>query len=505
MILWWIASAFIGALAVLLFPKRWVWQVATLFSLGMGGWILYEYLLRAPLEVTHGLSTLQFRLAWWGFPTSEGWTARYSIQLFFATDGTALWLALAVSLICLILSFWPGWMLSQPRLQMAAFLSLQGLTLWTIFAYDLISFYVGFEAVLLPTYYLILTLSGGSAEGRRTALEFLLYTLFGSVPMLGGILYGASEMSRLNGFPITMSYYDWLKYPLPTETQVIVYLTFILAFWVKLGLFPLHGWVLSLYKHAPLSLVVFSSALLTKLGAIAWLRWAPAFPQAHFLLGPYIGGLSAISLLGAGLGAYFQKDLRSWLALGTISHLSMIGVGVAATSPTAGNGAAWMMISHALIAALHLLVVSTLIKRSGTDVIAELSGVAKNMPHLAALWMIAALASIGLPGLIQFPAELLILTGTYTSYTLRRGIFIAALIGVLVSAVYTLPVLRRVLFGPSHSSFPDLEPAEKRLLWGLGLLLIGLGFVATPFLNEIQRSIDPLMRLILFQSLGVQK
>ncbi|MCX8111739.1 MAG: NADH-quinone oxidoreductase subunit M [Bacteroidia bacterium] len=504
MIVWWIVAAFAGAVGVLLVPSRWVWRGASLIIGVVGAWLAYEYTLRAPLEVTHTLSTLSFRLPWWGTPTTEGWSARYQVQLFFASDGTALLLAGGVTLIQLILSFWTGWTFSQPRFQMAALLLLQGFTLWTIFSYDLIAFYVGFEAVLFPMYYLILTLSPSGEATRRAAMEFLLYTLVGSVPMLGGILYGASEISRIHGIPFTTNYYDWLKYPLPDSVQLGIYLSFVLAFWVKLGLFPLHGWVLSLYRQAPLALVVVSSALLTKLGGLAWLRWAPAFPQAHFTLGPYIGALAVISLLGAGLGAYFQKSLRSWLALGTISHLSMVAVGIAATSPAGGSGAAWMMISHALIAALHLLVVGVLIERVGSDDISQMGGLARTMPQLTALWMLTALASIGLPGLIQFPAELLILTGAYASYTLQRSVFVAALLGVLVSAVYTLPVLRKVLFGSDRGGYKDLSPAEIVPLWVLGLLVLVLGFASAPFLSEIQRTVSPLMQAILFQSLGVR-
>lgn len=472
--------------------------------MGVGVWLASEYLLRAPLEVTHGLSTLQFRLPWWGFHTPEGWTGRYDIQLFFATDGLALFLAGAVSLVIFLLTFWPHWGFTQSRFQMAALLLIEGFTLWTIFAYDLIAFYVGFEAVLLPMYYLILTLSPAGDESRRAAMEFLLYTLIGSVPMLAGILYGAAKMSQQYGIPFTTSYYEWLKYPLPSEVQIWVYGSFVLAFWVKLGLFPLHGWVLSLYRQAPLALVVVSSALLTKLGGIAWLRWAPAFPQAHFTLGPFLGALSAVSLLGAGLAAYFQKGLRSWLAMGTISHLSLIAVGIAATSPAGSSGAAWMMLSHALIAALHLLLVSLIIERTATDEMNAMSGLAHHMPQLTALWVLTALASIGLPGLMQFPAELLVLTGSYSSYTLRRGIFIATLLSVLVSAVYTLPVLRRVLFGPASQKSEDLRLSESLPLWVIGMLVILLGFTAGPFLSEMQRTLTPLTQAILFQSLGVR-
>ncbi|MCS7152795.1 MAG: NADH-quinone oxidoreductase subunit M [Bacteroidia bacterium] len=504
MILWWIAAAFLGAGLVLVVPSRWIWRAVSLSSVGIGGWLAYEYVLRAPLEVTYGLTTLHFKLPWWGISTEAGWMSRYQVSLFFATDGAAFLLAAAATLVHLVLSFWPGWNFSQPRLQMAALLLVYGFSLWTIFAYDLIAFYVGFEAVLFPMYYLILTLSPSGEGARRAAMEFLLYTLVGSVPMLAGILYGAAEISRAYGVPFTTNYYDWIKYPLSAPAQLGVYLSFILAFWVKLGLFPLHGWVITLYRQAPLALVVLSSAILTKLGGIAWLRWAAAFPQAHFTLSPYVGGLAVISLIGAGLGAYFQKGLRGWLALGTISHLSMVGVGIAATSPAGGSGAAWMMISHAIIACLHLLLAGAIIERVVTDEIARMGGLARSMPQLTALWVLTALASVGLPGLMQFPAELLILTGSYVSYTLRRGVFIAALLGVLISALYTLPILRKVLFGEEKVSISDLRAEESVPLWILGILVVVLGFFTAPFLSEIQRTVSPLMQAILFQSLGVR-
>ncbi|MCX7607087.1 MAG: NADH-quinone oxidoreductase subunit M [Bacteroidia bacterium] len=504
MIVWWIGIPFAGALVSLLWPRRVVWQVSSLLQVGVACWMTWAYLVRAPLEVTHTLHTLDFVLPWWGFPTSEGWLSRYQIQLFFATDGTALWLGLALALVGLVLSLWPGWTFSQPRFQIPALFILQGFALWTLFSYDLIAFYVGFEAVLFPMYYLLLTSGSPPDETRKTALEFLLYTLVGSVPMLAGILYGASEISRSYGVPFTTNFLEWLKYPLPSTVQVWVYGSFVLAFWVKLGLFPLHGWVLSLYRVLPFPIVVLSSAFLTKLGGIGWLRFAPAFPEGHFSLAPYLGGLGVFSFIGAGLGAFFQKGLRGWMAYGSISHLSLIAVGVAATSAAGFSGAAWYMVNHSVLVAAQLLLVGAIVARVGTDEIARMGGLARSMPHVAVLWMIVALASIGLPGLSQFPAEFLILTGSYVSYALRRAIFIGVLLGVVVSAAYTLPVLRRVLFGPSVQTPADLERGESVPLWILGLWIIGVGFVAAPFLSEIQRTTTPLVEAILFQALGVK-
>lgn len=462
------------------------------------------YQTRAPLEVTYNLATLFFSAPWWGFPTPEGWSSRYQIQLLFGTDGLALWIGLVLSLVYVVLSFWPSFPLRQVRYQLMALQSLMGLALWTIFSYDLLTFYVGFEAVLIPMYYLILTLGPASEGTRRAALEFLLYTLLGSVPMLAGILYGASEISRLHGVPFSTSLYTWLRYPLPAQTQVWVYGSFVLAFWVKLGLFPLHGWVMNLYQHVPLEGVVLSSAVLTKLGGLGWIRLVGAFPYGHFAWAPYAGGLAVVSLLGAGMAAYFQKGLRAWLAYSTISHLSLVAVGMSATTPPGMSGAGWFLVSHALIAAAHLLVVSALLQRTGTEEIAALGGLARSMPQLTALWVLVALAAVGLPGLAQFPAEFLVLTGSYTSLTLQRIVFIGTLASLLVSAAYTLPVLRRVLFGPAQQTAADLAPAESLPLWTLGVALIGTGFVTAPFLVEIQRSTTPVVQAILYQVLGLR-
>ncbi len=493
-----------GALLTALWPRRILWRLISLAQAGVALWLIAAYFERAALEVTHELQTLRFTVPWWGFQTPEGWMSRYQVSLFFATDGAALWLAMLTTLVGVVLSFWGGWKLSQPRLQIPALLLVQGFALWSFFSYDLIAFYVGFEAVLLPMYYLILTLSPPGEESRRAALEFLLYTLLGSIPMLVGILYAGQAISQSHGVPFTTNFLAWLQYPLPPEVQSWIYGSFVLAFWVKLGLFPLHGWVLRLYRVAPLALVVLSSALLTKLGGLGWLRFMAAFPQGHFFVAPTLAGFAAVSLLGAALGAFVQKSLRSWLAYGTISHLSLVAIGLTSTTPAGVSGAAWYMINHTAVTAAQLLLVSVILTRAGTDEFSRLGGLARSMPQVAALWVGVALASVGLPGLCQFPGELLVLIGTFKSYTVQKAVFIAALVGVVLSAVYTLPVLRQVLFGPEKQSLPDLERSESLPLWVLSVWIVGAGFVAAPFLSEIQRTTSPLVEAILYQALGVR-
>lgn len=504
MIVWWIAVPIVGALLAALWPKKALWRLISLAQASVAAWLISAYFQRAPLEVTHDLQTLRFSIPWWGFQTPEGWMSRYQISLFFATDGAALWLATLTTLVGVILSFWGGWKLNQPRFQIPALLLVQGFALWSFFSYDLIAFYVGFEAVLLPMYYLILTLSQPGEETRRAALEFLLYTLLGSIPMLVGILYAGQAISEVHGVPFTTNFLSWLQYPLPTEAQMWVYGSFVLAFWVKLGLFPLHGWVLRLYRVAPLSLVVLSSALLTKLGGLGWLRFMTAFPQGHFFLAPTLAGLAAVSLIGAALGAFVQKSLRNWLAYSTISHLSLVAVGLTSTHPAGVSGAAWYMVNHTAVTAAQLLLVSVILARTGTDEIARMGGLARSMPQLTALWVLVALASVGLPGLCQFPGELLVLIGSFKSYTAQKAVFIAALIGVVLSAAYMLPVLRQVLFGPERQPLPDLERNESVPLWVLSMWIFGAGFVAAPFLGEIQRTTSPLVEAILYQVLGIR-
>ncbi len=482
----------------------WLWRGIAFIQLGVALWLSLLYQQKAPLEVTYHLLTLSWKVPWWGYPSPEGWVARYDVSLFFAADGLALLLGFMATLIGFVLSWWPHWKFSQSNLQIAAILLVQAFALWAIFSYDLISFYVGFEATLLPMLYLIFTLISDRSKAQSTGLSFLVYTVAGSIPFLAAILYGAAQMSAVHGVPYSTNYITWLKYPLPAETQVVVYLGFILAFYFKLGLFPAHGWVLTLYRHAPLPLVVLSSALLTKLGAVGWLRWAPAFPHGHLVLGPYIGGIAAMGLLLAGLGAYFQKTLRGWLSYGTISHLAFVAVGIAAVSPAGFSGAAWYAVGHAAVATVHLLIVGLLIEYTGTDEISALGGIARDTPRLAFFWVLTAMASIGLPGLSQFPAEFLILLGSYQNPIVQRGVFIAALIGVAVGAIYTLRVLRQVLFGESRpATLPDLSLRESMLIACLSLWIVMTGFWASPFLRELERTLIPLAQAVLYQALGI--
>ncbi len=510
MVGWWILTPLTGALLVgLLGGLRrvnlltWGWRLIALTQLVVAGWVALLYQQKAPLEVTYHLFTLSWKIPWWGYISPEGWVSRYDVSLFFATDGFALLLAFLVTLIGLVLSWWPHWKLPHPPLQIPALLLVQGFALWAIFSYDLIGFYIGFEATLIPMVYLIFSLISDREKARSTGLSFLLYTVAGSIPFLSAILYGAAQMSATHGIPFSTSYITWLRYPLPPETQTWVYLGFVLAFYVKLGLFPGHGWVLSLYRHAPLPLVVLSSALLTKLGAIGWLRWAPAFPTGHLTLAPYIGGIAAMSLLFAGLSAYFQAHLRSWLAYGTISHLSFIAIGIAAASGAGFSGAAWYAVGHAAVAAAQLLLVGYLIEQADTDEISALGGVAVSYPRLAFLWVLTAIASVGLPGLSQFPAEFLILVGSYQSPMVQRGVFVAALAGVAIAAIYTLRVLRQVLFGePKPLTAQDLGLSATLGLILLSIWVVLSGFWASPFLKELERTLVPLAQAILYQALG---
>ncbi len=513
MIVWWILVPLLGAIFIGLVGRvrggallPWLWRAAALTQLGVAAWLGLLYQQKAPLEVTYHLFTLSWKLPWWGYPSPEGWVARYDVSLFFATDGFTFLLGLIATLIGVALSWWPRWNFSQASLQIPAILLVQAFALWAIFSYDLICFYVGFEATLIPMLYLIFTLIPDREKAQSTGLSFLLYTVVGSIPFLAGILYGAAQISAIHGVPYSTNYVTWLKYPLPLNTQVLVYLGFVLAFYFKLGLFPAHGWVLALYRHAPLPLVVLSSALLTKLGAAGWLRWAPAFPYGHLALAPYIGGIAAMGLLLAGLGAYFQKNLRSWLSYGTISHLSFIAIGIAAVSGSGFSGAAWYAIGHAAVATAHLLIVGLLIEHTGTDEIGALGGLAKDTPTLSFFWVLTAMASIGLPGLSQFPAEFLILLGSYQNPIIQRGVFIAALAGVAVSAIYTLRVLRQVLFGPTKNvSIRDLSVQEGIVLAFMGVWIVMTGFWAAPFLKEIERTLLPLAQAVLYQALGLRE
>ena len=513
MIVWWILVPFIGAFLIGMAGRLgrgtllpWLWRGAALIQLGVaiGLGILYQQ--KAPLEVTYHLFTLSWKVPWWGYHSPEGWVTRYDVALFFATDGFAFLLGIIATIVGIALSWWPHWKFTQPALQIPAILLVQAFALWAIFSYDLICFYIGFEAALIPMLYLIFTLIPDREKSQSTGLSFLLYTVVGSIPFLAGILYGAGQISAIHGVPYSTSYLTWFKYPLPPDTQVLVYLGFVLAFYFKLGLFPAHGWVIPLYRYAPLPLVVLSSALLTKLGAVGWLRWASAFPYGHLALAPYIGGIGAMGLLLAGLGAYFQNTLRSWLAYGTISHLSFIAIGIAAVSASGFSGAAWYAIGHAAVATVHLLIVSLVIEHTGTDEISALGGLAKDTPTLSFFWGLTAMASIGLPGLSQFPAEFLVLLGSYQNPMVQQGIFIAALAGVAIGAIYTLRVLRQILFGqPKNLSIRDLNLQESIVLALMSGWIVMTGFWASPFLKEIERTLIPLAQAVLYQALGIRE
>lgn len=496
-----ISLPLLGAFFTALLPKygRYLQKTLTTLLMAATVYMLWDYFSHAAIDLAQPQgASYKFQLSWLGVHTPLGWSARYDTKILLGLDGISVFLFALTNLICWILAFWVV-PISQKNFYAGALLFLQSGLLLTFSALDAIVFYVGFEMVLLPMYGLLL-LGCSPDKARPTALSFIFYTLVGSVLMLGGILGMGVLSGQALGLNFTTDYFRWQQYIPDIQKQYILYATLGLAFAIKLGIFPLHGWVIPLYRNAPLPIVVLSTALLMKLGGYGWLRWGMLFPHGHFAAAPYIGGLSAIGIVYGAFLALRATDLRDWLAYSTISHVGFIGLGIATLSSMGLAGSVWQMVTHGLTATAMLLLTSRLV--SVNTSIAALGGMATRAPLWSLAFAITALASIGLPGLSNFIPEFLILWGSYQTYAFKTSIFAIALLGVILSAGYTLPVVRQILFSSQGEAVPDLSTAQWAWIGIFIVSVVFLGWGAAPFLEEIERSTFPLAQTLKWIILG---
>ncbi|MGQ9863150.1 MAG: complex I subunit 4 family protein [Bacteroidia bacterium] len=497
-----ISLPLLGALFISLLPTyaRFFQKLFTTLLMAATAYMLWDYFMHAAIDLAQPQNAFyKFQLSWLGVHTPLGWSARYDTKILLGLDGISVFLFALTNLICWILAFWEV-PIAQKNFYAGALLFLQSGLLLTFSALDAIVFYVGFEMVLLPMYGLLL-LGSSPDKARFTALSFIFYTLVGSVLMLGGILGMGVLSGQALGLNFTTDYFRWQQYIPDAQKQYLLYATLGLAFAIKLGIFPLHGWVIPLYRHAPLPIVVLSTALLMKLGGYGWLRWGMLFPHGHFAAAPYIGALSAAGIVYGALLALRATTLRDWLGYSTLSHVGFIGLGIATLSPMGLLGSVWQMVTHGLSATAMLLLTSRLVAQNAQLV--DLGGMATRAPLWSFAFAITALANIGLPGLSNFIPEFLILWGSYQTYAFKTSVFVIALLGVILSAGYTLPVMRQILFSNQGQAAPDLSAAQWTWIGIFLVAVVFLGWGAAPFLEEIGRSTFPLAQTFRWILLGL--
>lgn len=379
---------------------------------------------------------------------------------------------------------------NRPRLYYSMLMLLVFAVQGVFLSLDLLQFFVVYELELVPMYFLIAI--WGGPRRSYAALKFLIYTFFGGVLMLAGLLYMYTQMggSTADSYAtFDMSLLAQRCVGLPKEVQILACLGFFLAFIIKLPSFPVHTWLPDAHVEAPTPISMILAGLLLKMGSYGLVRICLGFFPYFFIdYGPQIMALGAFNIVWAAMACLVQQDMKRIIALSSVSHMGFVLLGIASLSSAAINGAIFQMISHGVISALLFFLVGTVYERTHTRNITEIGGgLAKQMPTLFYFWMFGTMANLGLPALSGFVAEAAVFYGAYTSpmamsavhgHLVQAWIWVAAL-GVIITAAYMLWLLKRLFYGAQLPKWDhhltDATLMEKGVAYVLCFTILALG------------------------------
>lgn len=358
---------------------------------------------------------------------------------------------------------------------------------------DLFLFYIFWEAMLIPMYFII-GLWGGQ-DRVYAAVKFFLYTLFGSLLMLVAIIALGYFASTLPGgaFTTNLVALYGVASKLPLALQLWMFLAFALSFAIKVPLFPFHTWLPDAHVQAPTAGSVILAGVLLKMGTYGFIRFCvPLFPEATIVLAPYVSVLAVIGILYGALVSMVQTDIKKLVAYSSVSHLGFVVLGIFAMNEEGMQGAIIQMVNHGLSTGALFLLVGMIYDRVHTRAISDFGGVARLMPVFATFLMIVSLSSMGLPGLNGFVGEFLILLGSFKSDLLGSRAYAAfAALGVIFSAVYLLWMYQRVMLGPVREgelynghSLKDISKREIVSLVPIVLFIVWIGVFPGTFLSK---------------------
>jgi NADH-quinone oxidoreductase subunit M len=485
-----------GALLVALAPREARTVIKQIGVLAAGITLLLVLAIIGGFQ--QGVGNLQFQ-----FEESLKWIPAVGISYHVGVDGLSLFLLGLNALLFLIAVSITDPTLPRLKQFVLLLLILEAATTGILLALDLVLFYVFWEAMLVPLYFLI----GVWGEGQRVyaAFKFLLYTVVGSFAMLVAILGVAAFNFSQTG---TLSF-DWtvlVHHPasgnwhpntlINVGIPQLLYLGFALAFAIKMPIFPLHTWLPSAYTASPIPVVIVFSGLVSKLGAYGFLRFNLAlFPDAARSLGPALAVLATIGILYGAFMALVQVDLKRLVAYASISHLGFIGLGIFAGNLLGVEGALVQMVNHGVIIAALFLVVGMIERRAGTRIRSELRGLGATAPLFAALFLVVSLAALGLPGLNGFVGEFLIMLGAWTAFV---PLAVAAGIGVILAAWYVLWFYQGSTqeAPPLPATFGELRLADTAALAPLLALMVVIGVTPAFFPAAVEATVKALPVLL---------
>jgi len=417
------------------------------------------------------------------------WIPRFNVNYHLGVDGISVLFILLNSFITVLVVI-AGWEVIRSKVAqyMAAFLVMSGFLNGSFAALDAVLFYVFFEATLIPMY-LVIGVWGGP-DRVYAAVKFFLYTLLGSLLMLIAFLYLYNKSGG------SFAVLDYHKLPLPLNAQILLFIAFLMAFAVKVPMWPVHTWLPDAHVEAPTGGSAVLAAILLKLGAYGFVRFSlPILPDASHYLAGFMITLSLIAIVYIGLVALVQTDMKKLIAYSSISHMGFVTLGFFIFNAYGMEGGLVQMISHGFVSAALFLCVGVLYDRMHSRNIADYGGVVNTMPRFAALMMLFAMANCGLPATSGFVGEFMVIVGA-----MKFNFWIAFLAGttLVFGAAYTLWMYKRVIFGGvGNRHVAELTDANARELLVLGLLAIAvlwLGVHPAPFTEIMHASVSELLK-----------
>ena len=488
----------LGVFLILALPKeskggiRWSALAFTLASFAASLWL--------PAHFDASTPEMQFVEAF-------SWIPTIGVTYLFGLDGISLWLVMLTTFLSVIavICSWESITMRLKEYYIFLLLLETGM-LGVFFSLDFFLFYVFWEVMLVPMYFLIGI--WGSERRLYSAIKFFLYTLFGSVIMLLGILavyyYHGAQTGAYTFDVLRLMKVSYPSTPLftllgvPFSFQDLVWLSFFMSFAIKVPMFPFHTWLPDAHTDAPTAGSVILAGVLLKMGTYGFIRFnLPMFPEAtkHFV--PMMMTLSIIAIIYGAMVCMVQPDMKRLIAYSSVSHMGFITLGMFALNAQGIQGSIIQMVNHGLSTGALFLIVGLIYDRRHTRLISELGGLSKQMPVYATLFAIIMLSSMGLPGLNGFIGEFLILVGAFKANYLWAAFAVS---GIVLGAAYMLWLYQRTMFGalenPKNAALQDLSPREMTTLVPIVIMCFWIGLYPSPFLRRMEASVNSILARI---------